>query len=86
MMKIKFLKKKIQIPRQSSMNKYQIKTSFPKKLKKNETQEVLIVIATKKKFDIIKEQKIVDFRKRLNSLGRYNWKRIILGYTILKDQ
>ena len=77
--------KKIQIPRQSSMNKYQITTSFPKKLKKNETQEVLIVIATKKKFDIIKEQKIVDFRKRLNSLGRYNWKRIILGYTILKD-
>ena len=77
--------RKIQIPRQSSMNKYQIKTSFPKKLKKNETQEVLIVIATKKKFDIIKEQKIVDFRKRLNSLGRYNWKRIILGYTILKD-
>ena len=77
--------KKIQIPRQSSMNKYQITTSFPKKLKKNETQEILIVIATKKNFDIIKEQKIVDFRKRLNSLGRYNWKRIILGYTILKD-
>ena len=64
------------------MNKYQITTSFPKKLKKNETQEVLIVIATKKKFDIIKEQKIVDFSKRLNSLGRYNWKK---NYTWLHD-
>ena len=83
--KNQLFEKKIQIPRKSSIDKYQITASFPKKLIKSETQEILIIIATKKKFDIIKEQKIVDFRKRLNSLGRYNWKRIILGYTILKD-
>ena len=76
---------KINIPRISPNKKYQLTASFPKKLKKDETQEILIVIATKKKFSIIKEQKIVDFRKRLNNLGSSNWKRIVLGYTVLKD-
>jgi len=76
---------KINIPRNFPDKKYQLIASFPKKLKKDETQEILIVIATKKKFDIIKEQKIVDFRKRLNNLGSSNWKRIVLGYTVLKD-
>ena len=83
--KNQIFEKKINIPRNSGDRKYQISASFPKKLKKNDTQEILIVIATKKKFDIINEQKIVDFRKRLNNLGSSNWKRIVLGYTILKD-
>jgi hypothetical protein len=77
--------KNIHIPRKSHTSIYDITAKFPEKIKKTETQEILIVIATKNKLDIIKEQKIVDFDKRLYNLGRSNWKKIILGYTILKD-
>ena len=77
--------KYINVPRKSHSSIYDITAKFPEKIKKADTQEILIVIATKNKLDIIEEQRIVDFDKRLYNLGRSNWKKIILGYTILKD-
>ena len=65
------------------MSKYELIANFPKNSDKKETQEFLVILATKDKFDIMTEENISDFYKRLNRLGRSRWETKILGYTII---
>ena len=44
----------------------------------------MILLVTKKRFDLLERSKTSDFYKRLDELGRENWRKIELGYTIYR--
>ena len=73
------------IPRKKSLSKYELIANFPKNSDKKDAHEFLVILATKDKFDIISEENISDFYKRLNRLGRSRWETKILGYTIINE-
>ena len=52
----------------------------------DEVSEVLIVLATKKRFTLLEKESAEEFHKRLNDFGRENWKMQKLGYSILRDK
>jgi hypothetical protein len=57
---------------------------FLKILKKNETQEFIIVLATKKKFVILNTIKISELLTRLDDFGKSNWYIQKIGYSVLR--
>ena len=63
---------------------YEITAQFPDGVELDEV-EILIVLATKKRFDLL-EKESGRFHKRLDVLGRENWKMQKLGYSILKEK
>ena len=64
---------------------YAITAEFPDEVKRDEVIEVLIVLATKKRFTLLPKESAENFYKRLDALGRENWKMQKLGYSILKE-
>jgi hypothetical protein len=79
-----FLKDKFNIPTKNTNTKYQLDIGFPKNFKKNETQEFIIVLATKKKFVILNTIKISELLTRLDDFGKSNWYIQKIGYSVLR--
>ena len=78
------VEKSFNIPSKNN-TKYKLMTKFPKDFPQDETYEFFIIVASKKKLDILSKQNIIDFNKRLSRLGRSNWEMKRLGYTIMRD-
>jgi hypothetical protein len=64
--------------------KYGFNLSLPKNFKKNETQEFIIVLATKMKFAILDKIDIKELSIRLDDIGKSNWFMKNIGYSILR--
>ena len=78
------VEKSFNIPSKNN-TKYKLMTKFPKDFPQDETYEFFVIVASKKKLDILSKQNIIDFNKRLSRLGRSNWEMKKLGYTIMRD-
>lgn len=74
------------IPTRNNANKYKLDLGFPAELKKDETQEFIIVLATKQKFAIINKIKISELLTRLDDVGKPNWYMQKIGYSILRSK
>ena len=66
--------------------KYALKAEFGNSAQDNELNETLIVLATKMPFNLLEKESSEDFFKRLDRIGRENWKIVRVGYSILKDK
>ena len=66
--------------------KYKLDINFPPDLKKDETQEFIIVLATKRKFAILKKIKISELLTRLDDEGKSNWYMQKIGYSVLRKK
>lgn len=75
-----------EIPGANYQKKYKFRAEFPENTKSREVMEYLIVVASKKKLDMLSEQTSEDFHRRLHEVGRENWQKIELGYSILRDE
>ena len=65
--------------------KYSLKAIFPDNYNKSSISEFLILLVTKKSFKLIEKEPSKSFYKRLDELGRQNWRIKNIGYTILRD-
>ena len=74
------------IPSKENSNKYALSIGFPEELKKDETQEFIIVLATKKKFAILNNIKVSELLTRLDDLGKANWYMQKIGYSVLRKK
>ena len=74
------------IPSKENSNKYSLSIGFPEELKKDETQEFIIVLATKKKFAILNMIKVSELLTRLDDLGKANWYMQKIGYSVLRKK
>ena len=79
------VKKFFYIPRKNILNKYELRTKIPDNVKEDETYEFFVIIASKKQFVILDNEKVLDFKKRLSILGRSNWDMKKIGYTIIRN-
>ena len=74
-----------QIPSVSYSKKYGLNVYIPENSKEDELTEYLILLATKKRFDLLDDTDATDFYRRLDELGRENWRKTNLSYTIYKE-
>ena len=65
--------------------KYKLITKFPKNFDKDETYEFFVVVASKEKFAILENEKVIDFKKRLSIFGRSKWDMKKIGYSIMRN-
>ena len=75
-----------QIPSKQNERRYLLEAKFPDEIKKNEVTEYLIVLALKDRLQMFTEQTSEDFHRRLHDVGRQNWQKTELGYSILKRE
>ena len=80
------LQNSFNIPSKENSNKYALSIGFPEELKKDETQEFIIVLATKKKFAILNNIKVSELLTRLDDLGKANWYMQKIGYSVLRKK
>ena len=59
---------------------------FPNNLKKTESQEYIIILATKEEFAILDKINVSELLLRLDELGKFNWYMKNMGYSILKEK
>ena len=78
------LSNKFQIPTISNAKKYKLDLGFPEDLKTDETQEFIIVLATKTKFAILKQIKVSQLLTRLDEITKPNWYMQKIGYSVLR--
>ena len=78
------LSNKFQIPTISNAKKYKLDLGFPEDLKTDETQEFIIVLATKTKFAILKQIKVSQLLTRLDEITKPNWYMQTIGYSVLR--
>lgn len=74
------------LPSTKASKLYEITAQFPDDVELDEVSEVLIVLATKKRFTLLEKESADKFHKRLNDFGRENWKMQKLGYSIFRDK
>ena len=74
------------IPSKENSDKYSLSIGFPEELKKDETQEFIIVLATKRKFAILNKTKISELLSRLDDEGKSNWYMQKIGYSVLRKK
>ena len=75
-----------QIPTKQNEKRYLLEAQFPDAIKKDEVTEYLIVLALKDKLQMFEEQTSEDFHRRLHDIGRQNWQKTEVGYSILKKE
>ena len=80
------LEKKFNIPTRANSTKYKLNIGFPEELKKDETQEFIIVLATKRKFAILNQIKLSELLTRLDDEGKSNWYMQKIGYSVLRKK
>lgn len=81
-----FLKNRFNIPTRSNSTRYKLDIGFPTNLKKDETQEFIIVLATKRKFAILNKIKVSELLTRLDDEGKSNWYMQKIGYSVLRKK
>ena len=74
------------IPSKENSSKYSLSIGFPEELKKDETQEFIIVLATKRKFAILNIIKVSELLTRLDDMGKSNWYMQKIGYSVLRKK
>ena len=74
------------IPSKENSDKYSLSIGFPEELKKDETQEFIIVLATKRKFAILNMIKVIELLTRLDDMGKSNWYMQKIGYSVLRKK
>ena len=74
------------MPSAAAKSDYAIFADFPEGVVKEEVMEVLIVLATKKRFELLEKESAEGLYKRLDDLGRENWKMQKLGYSIMREK
>ena len=80
------LENKFNIPTRANSTKYKLNIGFPEELKKDETQEFIIVLATKRKFAILNQIKLSELLTRLDDEGKSNWYMQKIGYSVLRKK
>lgn len=73
-----------EIPSRLNSGKYAMVAFILENDSRDEVAEFMILLATKTKFEFLSETKASSFYKRLDELGRKNWRKIELGYTIYR--
>ena len=81
-----FLQNRFNIPTRSNSTRYKLDIGFPSDLKKDETQEFIIVLATKRKFAILNKIKVSELLTRLDDEGKSNWYMQKIGYSVLRKK
>ena len=81
-----FLQNRFNIPTRSNSTRYKLDIGFPPELKKDETQEFIIVLATKRKFAILNKIKVSELLTRLDDEGKSNWYMQKIGYSVLRKK
>ena len=81
-----FLQNRFKIPTRSNSTRYKLDIGFPSDLKKDETQEFIIVLATKRKFAILNKIKASELLTRLDDEGKSNWYMQKIGYSVLRKK
>ena len=76
---------KFQIPSTEKSRAYQFYAQFPQDQNSSATSEVLFLLATKSTFKTLRLESFENFYKRLDELGRENWRLEKIGYTILSE-
>ena len=76
---------KFQIPSTDNSRTYQFYAQFPQDQNSSAISEVLFLLATKSKFKTLGSESFENFYKRLDELGRENWRLEKIGYTILSE-
>ncbi len=79
-----FLQNRFKIPTRINSTRYKLDIGFPADLKKDETQEFIIVLATKRKFAILNKIKVSELLTRLDEEGKSNWYMQKIGYSVLR--
>ena len=79
-----YLKNRFKIPTRINSKRYKLDIGFPADLKKDETQEFIIVLATKRKFAILNKIKVSELLTRLDEEGKSNWYMQKIGYSVLR--
>jgi len=72
------------LPSVQGSRKYEFVAKLPKDQDLEQFTEFMLILATKKKFDLINTESAQGLYERLNQFGRKNWRKINLGYTILR--
>ena len=66
--------------------KYSLRAQLPSQSTDiKEITEYIILLATKKDFVLVDEEDEANFHKRLDELGRGNWRKRPLAYSIYKE-
>ena len=81
-----FLQNGFKIPTRINSKRYKLDIGFPADLKKDETQEFIIVLATKRKFAILDKIKVSELLTRLDDEGKPNWYMQKIGYSVLRKK
>ena len=76
---------KFQIPSFEKSKTYSFFAEFPKDQNGSAVNEWLFLLATKSKFEALDLERSENFHKRLDELGRENWRLEKIGYTILSE-
>ena len=76
---------KFQIPSSKKSKPYDFYAEFPKDQNGKAINEWLFLLATKSKFEALDTESSENFHKRLDELGRENWRLAQIGYTILAE-
>ena len=71
-------------PSKNSSSKYALEALLPKDFENDQLSEIMLVLATKDEFSLLNTETAPNFYKRLNELGRDRWRKINLGYTIVR--
>ena len=81
-----YLQNRFKIPTRINSKRYKLDIGFPADLKKDETQEFIIVLATKRKFAILNKIKVSELLTRLDEEGKSNWYMQKIGYSVLRKK
>jgi hypothetical protein len=76
---------KFQIPSSKKSKTYSFFAEFPKDQNGRAVNEWLFLLATKSRFEALDLEKSENFHRRLDELGRENWRLEKIGYTILSE-
>ena len=76
---------KFQIPSSKKSKAYSFFAEFPNDQNGEAVNEWLFLLATKSKFKALDTERSENFHKRLDELGRENWRLEKIGYTILSE-
>ena len=82
------IKGKFAFPSSQAQRQYQVLVEWAqayRDLETSEASEVLLVLATKKDFPLLDKEKSEDFYRRLDALGRENWKIAKLTYFVMRN-
>jgi hypothetical protein len=74
---------KFKIPSSDKSKPYHLYAEFPENQKGSAINEWLFLLATKSKFKTLDVESSENFYRRLDELGRENWRIELMGYTIL---